>query len=247
MSGHGHGFGVGFPTTAIKGGGGGSPWTPEGHANLEMWLTPAGIDAQAVGGKLVAWYDETLNNHDWGVGQHPDLYPTVETDSLDGHSTITFDEVDDALITTSPAVFAGALDFWSVLRFDDLSASKYWHGDTSPLSRTYVATNGAVTWQTSVGGVSVGVAGAITTGWNLVRIARDASDNLICEVNGVDKTNGSPNRAGTYSIERLNYYANLTIAPDDVAEHLLFNAKLSAEDAASVLGYFQTKYPAVFA
>lgn len=241
------GAGIGvehFPWGAA--GSGPAAWTPAALGPI-VWLNPDGIDAGASEGILGTWADASGNGLNFTANlADTTTYPSVATNSLDGHSSIFIDEVNDYLAReASPIAIAGAFDCWIVFK-PKLSEQSYCLGDPSPTSRWLFNTGGDI--RVELGATSlktIAPSGSSPSGtFSVFNIHKDASSTMTVTVNGVDKTAATPQACtGTWSLKRLTYYTSIVSSPQNFVE---FFVVAGAGDQALMQSYYQTKYPSCY-
>jgi len=199
------------------------------------------------GGIVALWPDSSGNGNDATQGTQASM-PVVVADKLDGFSGVFFEGVDDFLTLDSLITMPGPFELWAVLEKETYTLNNVAIVGGPDVSNRGLLVNTAQTVNMEAGGdsdsVTLGGSNPLGTDPILLRIQRDASDNLTAEFNGVDVTFSTPNNVNDFLFRYLGAY-NAGISEVEVILHevVLVPSALVADDRTNMLGHFAGRYP----
>jgi len=208
------------------------------HPQLESGTSATAHKANAAtaGGIVALHEDQSPSGNDATQAVQANM-ALVLAAALDGYSAALNDGLTDDLDLATQIDLAGAFDYWAVLQILTDKNYNVLLGTATDAIR--IGSTGIVELVESSAATALTGVSALTAdaAYHLLRVSRDASNNVLCEVDGVDVTSGSPSVAGTVSITNLrsavsgNWFDGLAV------EDVLVAAD-AASDRDNLLGYF---------
>jgi hypothetical protein len=222
-------------------------WHPQCEAGGTA--TPYKANAATAGGIVAQWDDSSGNGNHATQGTQASQ-PLVVSGALDNFSGAQFDGVDDALALTTELSASGAFEYWVVLDRSTASSSHYlFNGADNTLE--YILLNNAdpsaiVTSTATDAGKVVSTASVDVGSPVRLRVARDASNNMVAYENAVDITTGSPTMTGTEYFSLIGKRSNNSGYYDGLKyEIILLTSALSAQNVTNMNDYLSRRYPSV--
>lgn len=217
------------------------------HPQLEAGTSASAyVENGATAGGLVAtWADQSTNGNDATQGTQASM-PLVEAEVLDGWSGALFDGVDDDLGLDSAIDFSGAMEYWAVVQRPTSAAATVFIGGGSAQDYIYTDGSNRIIFKTDQGALVISGNDVFSDDTPfLLRVRRDVSHNLVCEINGTGVTSGVANKDGTFSAAFIGGTGVGLPWDGHILEAILMGEILTYAEHRNLLLYIDDKYPSL--
>jgi hypothetical protein len=220
----------------------GEPFSPLDIANLSIWLDASQITGLSDGEAVATWSDSSGNGNDLTQGT-AGFRPIYKESIIGGRPVVRFDPTDDVLQIEGLSLASPNVVF-AVVEPATIGVQRmitdHWGGAATPGQRHIFWREVANTWQIN-GGVQIG-GGTVTANPYILMGKYDATDGQI-------RQNGSvvagPSNTGSSAMESINLGADSSGGRNwdgDIAEFLIYNRALTADEISQVENYLSNKY-----
>ena len=215
-------------------------------AGLRLWLRAnVGVLADN-NGKVTLWADQSNLGNDATSGEAAQQ-PQLVADVVNDRPVVRFDGVDDVLALGNVMTGANAGEIFIVARLQDVAAVR--RGLTQFGNAGGTAYGDGMVWDDFGNADQPGcaVANSVLTSWHLYNSAMDANGNAVLRFNGTDYVSRTSQTVSFCPNPILGEDWSGDYFPGDIAEIIVYDHVLSAEERVTVNDYLRSKYALTFA